>query len=187
MIRINHLHSNLLLPLLVMIFSFLLNGCSSAQLAQQTKLEEPTIDFTKYQILSVTQKRVELDILFNAHNPNDLAIDSFFMDYELFVDGRSFVKGLKVKLNLIPKGKSTITVPVTIYYKDLLRSISSVATLIVKSERNLPMAADVNIYGQYKVLGFLDQDFKYLKKVDLSVPLPKYSVNDVMQFIQGIR
>ena len=172
---------------LVFLCCSLLMSCSSAQIEKYTKVKKPDIKFKKYQIVSVSDIKVRLNILFDVHNPNDIAIDSFFLNYELFVNEKSFVKGLKVKLKLIPKGNSIITLPINITYENLLSSVSSVAQLIVKGKRNLPMAADIEIFGKFKVVELVKHDFRFQKKVNMNVPLPKYSMNDVMQFIQGVR
>jgi len=171
----------------IILCSSILISCSSAQIEKYTKVKKPDIRFKKYQVVSVTDKKVRLKLFFDAHNPNDIAIDSFFLDYELFVNNKSFVKGLKVKLKLIPKGKSVITLPINITYKNLISSVSSVAKLIAKGKRHLPMAADIVIFGKFKVVKFVEHDYRFQKKISMNVPLPKYSMKDVMQFIQGIR
>ena len=181
---IKYLWNNLSVLLLCSLF---LSSCTSAQVQKYTTVKKPDIKFSKYQVVSVTDKKVRLKLLFDANNPNDIAIDSFFLNYELFVNKKSFVKGLKVKLKLIPKGKSVVELPITVTYKNLISSVSSVAKLIVNGQRQLPVAANIEIFGKFKVVKFIEHDYRFQKKIDMKVPLPKYSMNDVMQFIQGIR
>ncbi|VAW94160.1 hypothetical protein MNBD_GAMMA22-2166 [hydrothermal vent metagenome] len=169
------------------IFSVVLMSCSPAQVKKYTTVKKPEIKFQQYQIISVSEKKVKIDLLFKAYNPNDIAIDSFFVNYELFVNDKSFIKGLKAKLKLIPKGNSIIKLPIDISYRNLLSSVTSVAGLIAKGKRKLPMAADIEIFGQFKVVEFIKKDFRFQKKVDLAVPLPKYSMNDILKYIQRVR
>lgn len=180
----NYLHHKLFFLLLC---NSVLLSCSTAQIDKYTKIKKPDIQFHKYQVVSVSSKRVKLNLLFNARNPNDIAIDSFFMNYELFVNNKSFIKGLKAKLKLIPKGNSIISLPINITYKKLLSSFSSVASLVIKGKNNLPMVADIEIFGQFKVVNLIKHDFRYRKKINMKVPLPKYAMKDAMQFIQGVR
>ncbi len=174
---------------LIILFLCSLNllSCSTAQLNQYTTVKQPVIKFKKYQVISVNDKKIKLDILFEANNPNDIAIDSFYLNYELYVDKQSFIKGQRVKLKLIPKGNSIITLPIDIEYKNLLSSISSIANRIVKGKQSIPMSADIEIVGKFKVLEFVKHDYRYQKNIDMTIPLPKYSMDDVMQFIQGVR
>ncbi len=171
----------------VCISSLILMSCSSIQVEKYTTVKKPEIKFHQYQIISVNEKKVKIDLLFKVYNPNDIAIDSFFVNYELFVNDKSFIKGLKAKLSLIPKGNSMIKLPIDITYKNLLSSVSSVAGLIAKGKRKLPMAADIEIFGKFKVVEFIKHDFRFQKKVEMAVPLPKYSINDVLKFIQRVR
>lgn len=169
------------------IVSFFLYSCSSAQIKKYTKIKKPEIKYQKYKIISATDKQVKLNVYFNANNPNDIGIDSFFMNYELFVNNKSFVKGLKVKLQLIPKGKTVIILPINIRYKNLKSSIRSVAKLIVKGERSVPIAADIEIFGKFKVMTVIEKDYRFHKNIMMNIPLPRQSMKDVKSFIKGLR
>ncbi len=173
--------------IILFLCSLSLISCSTTQLKRYTTVKQPVIKFKKYQVISVSDKQIKLDILFDANNPNDIAIDSFYLSYELYVNKQSFIKGRRVKLKLIPKGTSIITLPIDIAYKKLLSNVSSVANRIVKGKNSIPMSVDIEIMGKFKVLEFVEHDYRYQKNIDMTIALPKYSMKDVMQFIQGIR
>jgi len=181
------IHYRRIKRIFILLLCVMVISCSSAQIEKYTKVKKPEIRFQQYQIISVSKKQVKVDFLFDVNNPNDIAIDSFFINYVIFVKNKSFIEGRNVKLKLIPKGKSVITVPIDISYKKLLSSASSVAELMVKGKRHLPMSADVEIYGEFKVFEIIKHDFRFQKNINLTIPLPKYSMKDVLQFIQGLR
>jgi len=173
--------------LLIFFSCSILLSCSTTSIDKYDTVKLPEIINTRHQLVSVSDKVVKLNILFDVTNPNEMDIDSFFLDYEIFVDNTSFIKGRKVKLKLIPKGKSQIVLPINIGYTSLLSSFSSVAKLIVQGKRKLPIFVKIKIYGKFKVIELYEHDFLVKKQLQMEIPLPRYHMDKIMQFIKGVR
>ena len=134
--------------------------------------KNPTFDYKKYKIVAVGEKKVDVDLIFEATNPNNISIDSLFANYELFIKDKSFIKGKDLQLKLAANGKSEIRVPVEVYYKKILKSSGSAVTAIVNKEKTLPVAANIKIFGELEFTNYLATTVSYSKKIDMSVPIP---------------
>ncbi|MFV2058907.1 MAG: LEA type 2 family protein [Thiohalomonadales bacterium] len=123
--------------------------------------------------MSVGEKKVNIDLVFDATNPNDIAIDSLFVNYEIFIKGESFLKGKDVRINLLANGKSIVRIPVEVSYQKALKATQNTIAAILKKDKTLPATAKVNIFGDLVSAGHLSLGVNYEKTVDLSIPIPQ--------------
>jgi hypothetical protein len=73
--------------------------------------------------------------------------------YELFVEGKKFMTGNDVPLELNPKGDTEITVPATIAYADLFPVLGSIVRLILSGQKTIPITIDAVFYGKPALYG----------------------------------
>jgi LEA14-like dessication related protein len=107
----------------------ILSGCTMARLFS-AKLEKPTFTYLSYELVEVTQGQATVNFVFSAHNPNEVGLKNMLVSYELSVEGKQFLKGNDMNLDLPSKSDTEIKVPAVIVYADLLPMLGSVAERI---------------------------------------------------------
>src|SRR5271169_2129062 len=113
-------------------------GCTFTKLLT-TRLENPTFNFKALELIETSQSRTIVNFIFSAHNPNEVGFKDATCSYQLFAEGKKFLTGNEIPLNLNPKGDTEIRIPATIAYKDLLTVLVQVMRRILSSQNTIPI------------------------------------------------
>lgn len=157
-----------------------LPGCTLAKLAT-TRFEKPTFTYKGSELVEASQSRAVVNFLFSAHNPNEAGLKNVTCSYELFVEGKKFLKGNDLPLALNPKGDTEIKVPATIAYADLFPVLGSIVRRILSGQKTIPVTIDAvfsgkpAIYseaGKEKPISF---EMRWVKTAD--IPLPQERID----------
>ena len=167
--------------LLLAIYTVIIASCSLGKFKALSTFKQPKFEYQKNRVVAVGEKKVDVDLIFDVSNPNDMALDSIFANYELFIKDKSFIKGKDLQLKLIANGKSTVHVPVEVYYNNLLQGTSSVLKSVLNNDKKIPVTADVKIFGELEFTHYLSTTVSYNKHIDMSVPVPKKLLNDKLK------
>ena len=122
-------------------------GCSFTKL-MTTRFEKPTFTYKGAELIETSQSRAIVNFLFTAHNPNEAGLKNVTCSYELFVEGKKFMTGSDIPLELNPKGDTDIKVPSTIAYGDLFPVLGSVVRLILSGQKTIPVTIDAVFSGK---------------------------------------
>lgn len=175
--------------LLVVLFGLLLQGCASSRLYVLGTMEEPTLEYQDYKVRDIGLQRAHVDMLFKAHNPNYYEIDSFFVSYDFYLEGKLLAEGKHIPIELIPEGTSDIVVPVVVSYDNLIDTLGSVAAKLKKQERQLQAKVNYRIFGEYEVLSWFGKTYKrdYFYQSDAEFPMdvPEVTLRDVGQSVKN--
>lgn len=133
-----------LFPLLLL---FILPGCAITKLAT-TQFEKPTFTFLKSELVEASQRRVLVNFLFSAHNPNKAGLKNASVSYELSVEGKRFLTGADIPFELIPNGDTEIAVPTAIVYRDLSPVLGSVVERILSGKKTIPITITAVFSGK---------------------------------------
>jgi hypothetical protein len=128
-----------------------LPGCSFTRL-MTTRFEKPTFTYRGSELVEASQSRAIVNFLFTAHNPNEAGLKNVTCSYELFVEGKKFMTGNDIPLELNPKGDTEIKVPATIAYADLFPVLGSVVRLILSGQKTIPITIDAVFSGKPAIL-----------------------------------
>lgn len=140
------LYKKNLFLLLLILFA---GACGYAKLASQPQLTEPEFRYVTHNLTEVTDNHAQVEFVVNAHNPNDIGLKNVFVKYELFTEDKPLLKGSDISLELAPQGDTTITVPATIVYEDIIHALGPLLQRIILQEQyNVPVKIEGVIYGK---------------------------------------
>ncbi len=124
-----------------------LPGCLTMKL-MTTRFEQPTFTYKGSELVEASQSRAIVNFLFSVHNPNEAGLKDATCSYELFVEGKKFLKGNDLPVALAPKGDTDVTVPATIDYADLFPVLGSIARRILSGQKTLPITINAVFSGK---------------------------------------
>lgn len=58
----------------------------------------------------------------DVDNPNEIGLKDTYVNYELVAKGKRFIQGEDIQLDLPPKSKTQIIVPLELHYKNTLQA-----------------------------------------------------------------
>lgn len=112
-----------LIPFLLTGFAFLA-GCSALQ--ELVPVQKPAVRVSDTRLTAISFKGADLNLRFEIDNPNALAVSADGFDYELRLNGRSFLQGESSKTVSIPaSGTGYADLPVSIQFQDIYRTAVS--------------------------------------------------------------
>jgi LEA14-like dessication related protein len=105
----------------------MLTGCSSlGPLA--AVIRPPAVRVAAVEITGASFEGLTLRFDLEVTNPNGVGIQLAGLDYDLQIDGSSFLKGeTDQPLAIAPRGRSTLPLPLQLRFDELLRSLGSLA------------------------------------------------------------
>jgi len=162
---------------LILLFSILglMFSCTAIKLIRSSKITEPTIKFVKHNVGKPTDKKVTINLDFDAHNPNKIGLKNIFVNYELFIENKRFMRGDNVELSLAPHGKTKIMVPVEIIYQDIFNVAGDLVTKILRRDKSIKVLAKITIFGEPTVYNEIEEgalfSFKYKTSKEIIVPI----------------
>ncbi|MEO7423879.1 MAG: LEA type 2 family protein [Fibrobacteria bacterium] len=130
----------LLLPLF-------LSACTFFKLFHSSKLKRPFFAYKKCVVKEVNDRRASIEIFLSAYNPNEVGLKGVAVDYELFSEGKRFLKGDGVKIELPPRDTTGIAIPAEIIYSDVFSAVGPAAARVMLGRETVPVRIDAVIYG----------------------------------------
>lgn len=165
----------------------ILGGCTFFKMLEHGTMKEPELTFKDYEIADIDLDKLTLRLIFNASNPNEEQIDTFFVDYELFIDEKSAVKGSNLKVNLIPGGESELVVPVVVSYGSLFDTASVLADRLSRGEKEIASRVWIRIHGEILVHEMFGRrktkEYDYSVNINTDIPLPEVSTTTVTELV----
>jgi len=172
--RTTYAHGIIRAIILVLILA--LPGCTFTKL-MTTRFEKPTFTYKGAELVAASQSGVIMNFLFTAHNPNEAGLKNVTCSYELFVEGKKFMKGSDVPLLLNPKGDTEINIPATIPYADLFPVVGSVVRLFLSGKKTIPITIDAVFSGKPAMYGEAGKEepisFETRLTKTADIPLPQ--------------
>ena len=124
-IRVMRKLQYIIIPAILLAFLF---GCASLD----DLIRKPEVSVVSVVPTAADFEHIDLEMTLLVKNPNPVGIRLSGYDYDLTVEGASFVQGsMNEPVELEAEGSSTFKVPLTLNYKELF---SSVKTLIDETE-----------------------------------------------------
>jgi LEA14-like dessication related protein len=161
---------------IIVISLLVLSGCAWAKL-MTTRLEKPTFTYTGSELVEASQSRAMVNFLFSAHNPNEAGLKNVNVSYELSVEGKKFLTGNDIPLELKPKGDTDIKVPAVIAYRDLAPVLGSVVVRILSGRKTIPVTIDAVLSGKPAIYSEAGKDklitFEMRLTKTADIPLPR--------------
>ena len=167
------------ITVMTILASALLFTSSCASLLE-AKLLPPTFKFNHYKVRDVTSEQAVLEIIIDVNNPNAFSIEGMLVDYDLSLEGREFLNGDGISLDLISKGQSEMILPITIVYNTLLPIAKGIGFSLLEKEPTIDVKTDLRFHGEVAVpvaLGFKAKtNADQSQTFQADIPIPKEAI-----------
>ncbi len=140
-------HAGPLLGIVAAAVILMLPACAYWKLAT-THFEKPAFTYHGIEPGEAARGQINVNFLFTAHNPNAAGIRNVTCSFELFVEGKKFMTGKDVPLELSARGDTELKVPATIAYADLLPALGSVIDIILSGRKTIPITINAVFSGK---------------------------------------
>jgi Late embryogenesis abundant protein len=173
------LFTGLLVGLLVV---SLTTGCAFLRLARSEKLKVPEVTYLRTVIKSYNTEKATVDFVINAKNPNKIGLKNVAVDYQLFHEGRAFLKGDGIEVSLVPAGDTEIRIPAVIAYSSVFSTASALTQRIIAGDSTVPVHLDAVVSGKPTLYNEVEQGslFSFTKKVSHTedIPIPRKQLDN---------
>lgn len=163
----------LLLPLLI-------GGCKTLQDIANS-IQKPNLSVDNVRVTGFNFQQMELTYDIKVENPNSVAVQMMGYDYNLDLNGNSFINGDQTeKIKIEASGESIFQVPMTLNFSDVYRTISGLSdqdetsyNFLSHLRFNLPVLGATEIpvrkQGSIPLLKLPKMDVRNLTIQDLSL------------------
>jgi len=160
--------------IILLLVAGLASGCTAIRLINSTKLKEPEFKYVDYRPGKATVTSIPVFLKFKAINPNEIGLKNVYVSYELYTEGKRFLKGSDIEIHLAPKGETDIVIPAEVVYKDMFRALGPVATKVVMREKTIPVNVQVKIYGLPTVYNEIEEGglFQFNMTIGKTIDVP---------------
>ncbi|MEK7396052.1 MAG: LEA type 2 family protein [Candidatus Poribacteria bacterium] len=115
----------LLLPL-ILVLALSINSCSVFQGIVKERVKEPQVDFVGAKIAGLSFSGIDLLFDLKVKNPNKIGVKLAGLDYDLLLDGSSFLTGNQTRSIEIPSlGEEVIQLPVNLSFFDIYKTFQN--------------------------------------------------------------
>ncbi len=136
---------------LLMFSIVLLSGCSTIN--QLTKMQKPEAKVQNVSIAGLSFDAINLLFDIDVRNPNSLGIKLNQFDYDMQINGNSFLSGINDNgLEIAANGQKTVQLPLTLKFADLYKTFTGLKEKDSTSyQLKAGFAFDVPIIGSVRV------------------------------------
>lgn len=158
------------------------SGCTFFRLARSEKLKVPEVTYLRTEIRSVSSDRALVDFVINARNPNKIGLRNVSVDYELFHEGRMFLKGDGLDVELAPAGDTEIRIPAVVAYDRVFTTSYALAQRVIAGDSTVPVRIDAVVSGKPTLYNETESGslFSFTKAVSrvVDVPIPRKRIDE---------
>lgn len=148
--------------------------CSIKDIMKTLDIKKPTAHIEKTKITGLSLKDLDLMFYIQINNPNVIGIELHTFDYDLEIDGRSFISGRQDHGLKIPaQGKNTIQIPVNMIFEDIFNTFQYLST-----EDSTKYRLACNLYFNLPVLGIVKLPVEKSGRMPV-IKMPVLSVNHI--------
>jgi hypothetical protein len=175
--------TRLLTAILVgLLVTSLTTGCAFMRLARSEKLKVPEVTYLRTVIKSYDTEKAVVDFVINAKNPNKIGLKNVAVDYQLFHEGRAFLKGDGIEVSLAPSGDTEIRIPAVIAYTSVFSTAYALSQRIIAGDSTVPVRLDAVVSGKPTLYNEVEEGslFSFTKKVSRTenIPIPRKQLDD---------
>jgi hypothetical protein len=166
-----------------------LSSCAFLRMVRESKLEKPSFSYVACRFLGASDRQADLEFTFSSFNPNAIGLKNITVDYELFYEGKRFLNGGDIALNLKPKDTTRIVIPAAVVYREVFEVAGPAAQRILLNRKSIPVRIDAVITGNPTVYNEIEEGalFRFSLKVSRTeeVPIPEDSVDKAKRAVKN--
>jgi len=161
------------------------SGCAFLRLARSEKLKVPEISYLRTVVKSYDNEKAVVDFVLNAKNPNKIGLKNVAVDYELFHEGRRFLKGDGINVSLAPSGDTEIRIPAIIAYNSVFSTAYALTQRIIAGDSTVPVRLDAVVSGKPTLYNEVEEGslFSFTKSLSHTeqIPIPRKQLDDATE------
>ena len=158
------------------------SGCAFMRLARSEKLKVPEISYLRTEVKSVTSGQAEVDFILNAKNPNKIGLKNVAVDSQLFHEGRMFLAGDGINVELAPAGDTEVRIPAVIAYSSVFTTAYALTQRIIAGDSTVPVRLDAVVSGKPTLYNEIEEGslFSFTHKLSRTedIPIPRKQIDD---------
>jgi hypothetical protein len=160
--------------LLLFMAALALSACTFFKLIRSSKLKQPTFAYVSYQVKEVDESKATIAFTVDSYNPNAIGLKNVTLGYELFSEGKRFLQGDGIQVELKPKDTTRIVVPAVIVYQEVFRAVGPAAEKILLNKKSMPVRIDAVMTGKPTVYNEMEEGslFHFTLKLSRTVDVP---------------
>ncbi len=162
--------------ILLLVVLLTVSGCSTIR--GLAGYESPDVSYKDVSVEGISLESIDLMFHFEVDNPNRVGVKLEEYIYSLAINDSDFLSGTHTeKLEVESRSKATVSLPLTLSYKDLYESVSSV----VRSDSfsyalDTEVSVDIPVYGNAKIPVRVEGDLPVLRMPE--VAFSRFEVHD---------
>ena len=112
--------------LILLLGIIFLTSCSVQEILKNAGISKPVVKYENVKISALSFEGVDLVFDFSIDNPNALGINLAGFNYDVNINGTSFVSGnQEEKISIPSRGKNNIQIPVSLSFSELVKTYKS--------------------------------------------------------------
>lgn len=132
----------------VLLLLFFAAGCSTVQ--RIIGYQQPEVRYTDMSVEGISLEKIDLKFHFEIDNPNRVGITLEEYTYNLLINEYDFLSGShSEQLEIASRGSGTVALPLSLSYREVYQSVSSVARADSFSYRlSTEVGVNIPVYGK---------------------------------------
>ncbi len=157
----------------ILCFLVLICSCATVDELVKSTFQQPQISFETAKISGLSFKAVDLLFDLKIANPNPVGISLVGFDYDLLLNGNSFVKGKQTNgLEIKPKGEGTVQIPVSLIFSEIYNTFSTFERQDSTTYKlDCGFSFELPVLGAKRIQVSKSGSLPLLKRPDISVKL----------------
>lgn len=123
------------------------SGCTTFDLLNKHSIDPPKFKYKSYKVGDPREDYLPVELIIDVDNPNDIGLKDTYVKYELVAKGKRFIQGEDIQLDLPPKSKTQIIVPLELHYKNTLKAGEYIAKKVLSGKKDFKIKTSVTVYG----------------------------------------
>lgn len=165
----------------LLIAASVLESCAFFRLARSEKIKNPTFAYASHRFIGASDRQADMQVTLSSFNPNAIGLKNVSVDYELFYEGKRFLNGADIALDLKPMDTTRIVIPASVVYREILAVAGPAAQGLLRNRKSIPMRVDAVLSGKPTLYNEVEEGalFRFSLKVSrtVEVPIPEDAEN----------
>lgn len=166
-----------------------LESCAFFRLARSSKIKNPTFAYASHRFLGASDSQADMQVTLSSFNPNSIGLKNVTVDYELFYEGKRFLNGADIALELKPMDTTRIVIPASVVYREILAVAGPAAQGLLRNRKSIPVRVDAVLTGNPTLYNEVEEGslFRFSLKVSrtVDVPIPEDAEEKAEKAVRG--
>jgi hypothetical protein len=135
---------------------------------------KPNFQYHDCQFLDANENQAKLEFKLAAYNPNPVGLKNIVISYELFYEGKRFLSGQDMPIDLVPKDTVMLTLPANVVYREIIAVGGPLAERVLLNGKTLPIRMDAVMKGNPTLYNEIEEGglFSFSLSISRTVDIP---------------